>query len=262
MARRSTGSNTDEGRLLSDRIRNTLTDEIASGALPSGTPLDEQFLASRFGASRTPVREALRQLIVSGLVEQPARRGLIVARITPQRILEMFEARAEIDAMCVRIATYRMTPLERAQLMDIYAASRNAASRGDYETYDTQFHETIYRATHNEFLAEQAIGARTRLNIFRRSQLRGGDRVVHSRAEHAAVLEAIAQGDGDMAARRMRAHMLHSGTSLGHHFAAQHPEADAQDHEGGPVLPKSPNEPENDSPGPTRLKRRKAGAHR
>ncbi|MEC3948317.1 GntR family transcriptional regulator [Sphingobium sp. HWE2-09] len=65
----------DDRALLSDKIRNALTDEIAHGALPAGTQLDEQQLADRFGASRTPVREALRQLAVSGLVEMRPRRG-------------------------------------------------------------------------------------------------------------------------------------------------------------------------------------------
>ncbi len=100
--------------LLSDRIRDALTDAIASGSIAAGTALDEQNLAQRYGASRTPVREALRQLAASGLVEIRPRRGVVVARLTPQRIADMFETTAEIEAMCARLATYRMTPLERA----------------------------------------------------------------------------------------------------------------------------------------------------
>jgi DNA-binding GntR family transcriptional regulator len=75
----------EDGGLLSDRIRNALTDEIASGALVAGLALEEQQLADRFGASRTPVREALRQLAVSGLVEVRGRRGVVVARMTCSR---------------------------------------------------------------------------------------------------------------------------------------------------------------------------------
>ena len=101
--------------LLSDQIRNLLTDEIAAGGLAAGSALDEQQLADRFGASRTPVREALRQLAVSGLVEIRPRRGVVVTRLTPERIMEMFETTAEVEAMCVRLATYRVTPLERSE---------------------------------------------------------------------------------------------------------------------------------------------------
>jgi len=208
--------------LLSERIRDALTDEIASGQLAAGTGLDEQQLADRFGASRTPVREALRQLAVSGLVEIRPRRGVVVTRLTPERIMDMFEAMAEIEAMCVRLATYRMTPLERSHLIELHEASKAIVDAGDVDAYDAfnrDFHESIYRATHNGFLADQAMMVRTRLNAFRRTQLRHGDRLVRSREEHGGVMEAIAQGDGDTAAKRMRAHMLNAATAISHYLA-------------------------------------------
>lgn len=212
---------TEERVLLSDRIRNVLTDEIASGRLPAGTALDEQQLADRFNASRTPVREALRQLSVSGLVEMRPRRGVIVTRMTPERIMEMFEAMAEIEALCVRFATYRMTPLERSHLMALHRSSEVMVEAGDIDSYDAfnrEFHIGIYRATHNNFLVEQAIAVRLRLSAFRRTQLHQDDRLERSRDEHDAVMRAIAQGDGDKAARRMRAHMLNAASALGRYI--------------------------------------------
>src|SRR5262245_46014294 len=142
----------DDGGLLSDRIRNALTDEIASGTLVAGSALEEQQLADRFGASRTPVREALRQLVVSGLVEVRGRRWVVVARMTPERIMDMFETSAEVEAMCVRLATYRMTPLERSHLIELHEGSRAMVEACDVDAYDAfnrHFHECIYRATHN-----------------------------------------------------------------------------------------------------------------
>lgn len=216
----------DDRGLLSDRIRNALTDEIAAGTLAAGSALDEQQLADRFGASRTPVREALRQLAASGLVELRARRGGVVARMTPERIMDMFETAAEIEAMCVRLATYRMTPLERSHLMELHDLSEPIVETGDFDAYDNfnrQFHEAIYHATHNGFLAEQAIAVRTRLNAFRRTQLRHGERLRRSRDEHEAIMQAIAEGDGEMASRRMRAHMLNAATALGRFIEASKP---------------------------------------
>ena len=212
---------TEERVLLSDRIRNTLTDEIASGALPAGSALDEQQLADRFNASRTPVREALRQLSVSGLVEMRPRRGVIVTRLTAESIMEMFETMAEIEALCVRLATYRMTPLERSHLMDLHRSSEEMIKAKDVDAYDgfnREFHICIYRATHNQFLVEQAMAIRLRLSAFRRTQLRQDDRLERSREEHDAVMRAIAQGDGDKAARRMRAHMLNAASALGRYI--------------------------------------------
>ncbi len=213
---------TEDRILLSDRIRNALTDEIAQGELPAGAQLDEKYLAERFGASRTPVREALRQLAVSGLVEIRPRRGVIVTRLTPERIMDMFETMAEIEAMCVRLATYRMTPLERSALLHLHQGSQIMVEAGDVDAYDIfnrQFHEALYHATHNEFLKEQAIGVRTRLNAFRRTQLRQGDRIVHSYQEHEGVMAAIAEGDGEVAAKRMRAHMLNAASALDRYIA-------------------------------------------
>ncbi|GEO99544.1 GntR family transcriptional regulator [Methylobacterium haplocladii] len=218
------GEAIEERELLSDRIHNALTDAITSGSLAAGTALDEQDLASRFGASRTPVREALRQLAFNGLVELRPRRGAVVTRMTPERIADMFETTAEIEAMCTRLATYRMTLLERSRLIDLHDASAAIVAAGDVDAYDAfnrEFHETLYKATHNAFMAEQALGIRWRLSAFRRTQLRHGSRIRSSREEHGEILAAMAQGDGEAAARRMRAHMLNAASALGRYIAEQ-----------------------------------------
>ena len=210
--------------LLSDRIRNMLTDEIASGQLAAGAALDEQHLADRFGASRTPVREALRQLAVSGLVEIRPRRGVVVTRLTLERIMEMFETSAEIEAMCARLAAYRATPLERSRLATLHETSRAMIEAKDVDAYDglnRAFHELLYQSTHNGFMAEQALAIRQRLDAFRRTQLRTANRIAASRAEHGAVLAAMNEGDGETAARRMRAHMLNAANALAL-YASEH----------------------------------------
>lgn len=214
-----TANETGKAELLSQRICNELTDAIASGDLPAGAALDEQVLAGRYGVSRTPVREALRQLAVGGLIELRPRRGAIVARLTTERIMQMFEATAEIEALCARLATQRMTMLERIDLMRILEASDAAVEAGDVDRYDTlnrDFHDGIYRATHNAFLAEQAVALRERLGTFRRMQLRDVGRLAHSRREHEDVMRAMLRGDGEAAERGMRAHMLTASRALEH----------------------------------------------
>jgi DNA-binding GntR family transcriptional regulator len=207
----------DEKGLLSDMIRQAVADEIATGALKPGTPLDEQQIASRFGASRTPVREALRQLAVAGLVDIRPRRGVTVAMMSPERIMDMFETTAEVEAMCVRLATYRISPVERSDLQLMHEASVVWVRNGDLNAYDDfnrRFHEAIYRATHNQFMVEQAIGIRSRLSAFRRTQLRRDMRVAESHHEHGEILRVMARGDGEEAARCMRAHMLNASVAL------------------------------------------------
>ena len=203
--------------LLSERIRIALADEITTGALPSGHALDEQQIGDRFGASRTPVREAIRQLAAVGLVEMRPRRGAIVAGFTPARIVDMFEMAAEIEAMCVRLAAYRMNPLERSRLARLHADSEAMVEAGDFDAYDRlnwDFHQTIYDGTHNAFIAEQAMALRDRMAAFRRTQLREAGRPARSRDEHGDVVEAIMRADGEEAARCMRAHMFNAAIAL------------------------------------------------
>ncbi|MCM8737332.1 GntR family transcriptional regulator [Azospirillum sp. A1-3] len=207
----------EEKGLLSDQIRLALADEIATGRLKPGTPLDEQQIGQRFGASRTPVREALRQLATTGMVEVRPRRGVVVATMTAERIMDMFEMTAEMEAMCVRLATYRITPVERSRLQTMHESAAEMVAGGDlgaYDDFNRRFHEAIYHATHNQFMAEQAVGVRARLAAFRRTQLRHGNRLATSHAEHGEILAAMARGDGEEAARCMRAHMLNASCAL------------------------------------------------
>jgi DNA-binding GntR family transcriptional regulator len=207
----------EDKSLLSEQIREALADDIATGRLKPGAALDEQQIADRFGASRTPVREALRQLSVTGMVEIKPRRGVSVARLSAERIMDMFETTAEIEALCVRLATYRITPLERSELLAMNEESAEWVADGDVNSYagfNMAFHEAIYRATHNQFLVEQALAIRVRLAAFRRNQLRIGDRLSRSHEEHSRILQMMARGDGEEAARCMRAHMLNASRSL------------------------------------------------
>src|SRR5229473_7583438 len=87
-----------------EELRLQLADEIVRGALRPGAALDETDIARRFNVSRTPVREALRQLAASGLVDARAHRGAVVARPSIERLHEMFEAMAELEALCAGLA--------------------------------------------------------------------------------------------------------------------------------------------------------------
>lgn len=210
-----------ERELISQHIHQVLTEDITSGALKPGEELDETVIAQRFNASRTPVREALRQLGASGLVEIRPRRGVIVSRLTAERLSDMFEASAEIEAICVRLASYRISAIERAKLQALYNESERMVQSGrveDYREFNYRFHQLIYEATHNHFLIDQAVSVRARLLVFRNAQLRYDGRLVHSYEEHGEILRAMARGDGEEAARCMRAHMVNAGSVLVSHL--------------------------------------------
>ncbi|MCJ2014137.1 GntR family transcriptional regulator [Methylobacterium sp. J-076] len=193
-------------------LRQTIEDEIVEGRLALGSRLDEVQLAGRFGVSRTPIREALLQLAVSGLVETKPRRGTIVSAPEPHHLIAMFETMAEIEAACGRLAARRLTGDDRTALETALTAC--AAAAGDCEAYYAEnyvFHSLIYRASHNGFLADQALNLHRRLAPYRRLQLRVRQRLPQSLAEHRGIVEAILAGDDAAAAERLRGHVLVQG---------------------------------------------------
>ncbi|WP_150287053.1 GntR family transcriptional regulator [Rhabdaerophilum calidifontis] len=197
---------------ISRKLRAAIEDEIVAGALLPGERLDETALAARFAVSRTPVREALNQLATSGLVEIRPRRGAIVASLTPERLYEMFEVMAELEAMAGRLAARRVSAAEIEALADAHAAC--GANRDDSDRYyaaNETFHQAIYAASGNAFLAEQCRALQRRLRPYRRLQLRVRGRLATSFAEHEAIVAAIRTGEGEQVAELLRAHIRVQG---------------------------------------------------
>src|SRR5437764_205203 len=114
-----------------EELRLALADEIINGSLAPGATLDETLLAQRFNVSRTPVREALRQLAASGLVETRPHRGAVVASLSHDRLNALFEAMAELEATCAGLAAERMSASERQTLQQIHEELRKLSYLGD-----------------------------------------------------------------------------------------------------------------------------------
>ncbi|WP_315702719.1 MULTISPECIES: GntR family transcriptional regulator [unclassified Bradyrhizobium] len=193
-----------------EELRLQLADEIVRGVLAPGAPLDETEIAKRFNVSRTPVREALRQLAASGLVEARAHRGAVVARPGVERLSGMFEAMAELEGLCAGLAAQRMTPVERQRLELIHDELRTLSHAGNPERFhevNERFHSAIYAGAHNAYIAEITLATRVRVQPFRRAQFRNLGRLAKSHAEHDRVVVGILRGDKAGAANAMRAHI-------------------------------------------------------
>lgn len=198
----------------SESLRETIEEMIAVGTLAPGQHLDETELAVKFGVSRTPIRETLIQLASMGLVVIRPRRGALVAELGPQQLVEMFEVMSELEATCARLAARRMTPAEQTALAEAHAACRDASLAKDPDDYyykNETFHYAIYAGSHNQFLIEQARTLSRRLRPYRRLQLRVRDRLGNSFEEHDALVRAIMNGDGELAAQQARAHVMIQG---------------------------------------------------
>lgn len=200
-----------------DALRDELEQDIVTGVLQPGERLDEQTLAARFGVSRTPIREALMQLASAGLVLLQARRGAFVASLSLREVIERFEVMAALEGACGALAARRLTEAERARLLQAHEACRQQADGGDTDAYyyaNERFHQALYAASHNHYLAEQTRQLHDRLKPYRRLQLRALARVAASLAEHQAVVDAVLAGDGERAERVLKDHILIQGDRL------------------------------------------------
>jgi len=194
-------------------VRDLLEEAILSGEFQPGERLEEQPLALRFGVSRTPIREALKQLETAGLVEVLSRRGAAVAALSPDRLIEMFEFMAEIEAFAGRLATRRLTPEDHTSLVETHEACRAAVEQGTDAYYyaNERFHHAIYKASRSRFLLEQATNLHRRLKPYRRLQLRTRNRVFVSFGEHEQIVSAILAGKEQEAGDCLRSHVLVQG---------------------------------------------------
>lgn len=200
-----------------ESIVHALERDILTGVLNPGDRLDERGLSERFEVSRTPIREALRQLSAAGLISTQPRRGAVVASVTISELVEMFEMMAEMESFCARLCARRMLRTELQELEDRLADCRKAMSGNDPDQYylaNALFHEAIYRGARNSHLESHTLHLRNRLAPYRRLQLHRQGRMERSDAEHQAIVEAIRANDEDRAAAEMRHHVSAQGPGL------------------------------------------------
>ncbi len=196
------------------RIRNALENAIVEGIYAPGQQIDPEALEREFDCSRTPIREALFQLESSGLVRVMPKRGTFVSSWTAAELAERFEAMAETEASCGRLAARRITEAEMQAFEKIHSECNALAAAGDtdgYYRHNSLFHHCIYRATHNAFLEQEAARLHAMLQPYRRMQLRVRGRLSRSFTEHDAVVAAIRAGDGEAAAAALRDHVIVQG---------------------------------------------------
>jgi DNA-binding GntR family transcriptional regulator len=195
---------------ISTRIYKELATQIISGKLAPGRKLEEKQLAAQFGASRTPIREALRELAARGFIELIPRRGGVVTRISLDQLVDMLEAECEVEALCARLAAQRMTALEKSEIESVYAKMgtiRPEQNHGAYLELNQEFHTRICAGAHNATIGAMTRELRDRLAPFRQSQAQTvEERITRSMQEHKEIVGAILAGNAEEAYETMRRH--------------------------------------------------------
>jgi DNA-binding GntR family transcriptional regulator len=205
--------------LRANHILEDLEQMIVTGQFANGERLDEIRLAEHFGVSRTPIREALHRLGMSGLVEHRPRRGVFVIEPGAFELVQMFEAMAELEASCGHLAAKRISEPQIAALRATDALCRAALAANDpdeYYTHNEKFHQQIYDAAQSSYLEDLAKRLQKRLKPYRRMQLHLRGRLEQSMIEHGEILLALSQGDSAGAADALRGHVAVQGEKFHH----------------------------------------------
>lgn len=197
-----------------DQIAHSIEQLVFVGEFKNGERLDEIRLAQQFSVSRTPIREALQRLVLSGMAEQIPRRGVFVRKPDAVELMDMFETMAELEAACGRFAAMRITD---DGLKALEAANRRCHRAVDaqdaalYYDENETFHREIYKGSANGFLEKEALRLQNRLKPYRRIQLKFRGRLKQSMAEHDDIVDAIKEGDDARASAILRQHVAVQG---------------------------------------------------
>lgn len=193
---------------------------IMSGEIPIGAQLRQAELATRLGVSRTPIREALRQLQSGGLIEVVPNRGAVVRVPSPWEVREAYEVRAELEGLACQRAVREITDdvLDELRIANEMLRSGGSPPEGRPSTNSAndRFHTLIHQVSGNERLARvikeinEAFPRNVSALVLQDNPRHRGD----NHAEHERIIGALATGDGDTARREMQAHVLSAGEQL------------------------------------------------
>jgi len=207
----------EKHQTLRERILETIRNAILTGELKAGARVSEPDLAARFGISRTPIREAFRQLESEGYLTVIPRKGAVVATFSPKDIEEFYEIKSILEGYAARRATVHLTPRDLERLRSINARLAEIAATGDVNLFfrvHNEFHELFIRACGNEKLAEMIRGLVGRFKRLRTASLSMPGRMEISVAEHQKIIEAFERRDPDLAESLVRKNAEYGGRVL------------------------------------------------
>ena len=209
----SPGSLPENTRTLADRVFARLQDDIVRGEILPGSKVSETELASRYGVSRGPLREAIRRLESRKLLERVVHVGTRVASLSVNDLIEIYHVREALEGMAARLAAEHMTADEVRGLYDVLAQHEQQQDLREDVAYfqregDLDFHYRIIQGSHNATLSQLLIGELYHLvRMYRYQFSTVANRPQKALNEHRRIVEAIEARDAEMAELLMRRHI-------------------------------------------------------
>lgn len=198
---------------LAEQVLHAIQAAIVNGDLAPGSKLKEPDLARAYGTSRGPLREAIRQLEARGLVQLTPHSGARVTNLSVAQLLDIYELREALEGMACRLAAARLTDPEIGELRRLLEQHGAAVEDQNGREYfrqegDLDFHYRIARASGNEVIARVLCEDLYHLmRMYRYKFSLVPDRPVAALKEHWRIMEALAEGDGELAELLMRRHI-------------------------------------------------------
>jgi DNA-binding GntR family transcriptional regulator len=202
---------------LYEQVAERLRSRIYAHELAPGAWVDEQAIATEYGISRTPLREALKVLASEGLVTLKPRRGCYVTELSEQDLDEIFPVMAMLEGRCAAEATRKANDVDRKRLADIHAELEKNAAANDADRFfeaNQQFHDALQELAGNRWLRQLIDETRKFIKLTRRDSLNLDGRLRQSMAEHRKILAAVQQRDAELAGQLMHEHILSGRAAL------------------------------------------------
>lgn len=196
---------------LGGRVFNQIREDILSGKYKSGEELRESTIGHELGVSRTPVREALRQLELEGLVKIIPNKGAQVINLSIKDIEDIYAIRSHLEGLCARWACENITQEQIEQLEEIIYLSDFRTSKHHYEQMlelDNKFHEIIYEASRSKMLRHLLKDFHHYVQRVRKITLSSTERAQNCNLEHKAILEALRDRNPDKAEELAHKHIM------------------------------------------------------
>ena len=202
---------------LRGRVYESIREDILSGKYEQNTELKETAIGTELGVSRTPVREALRQLELEGLVTIIPNRGAYVNAITAKDVKDIYNIRSTLEGLCARWGAEQVTKEQLDSMEEIICLTEYHTEKNNYEKLhelDNLFHEQLYEASNSRILQHVLSDLHDYVKRVRKATIAFQNRSVKSTQEHRAIFEAIRDKRPDLAEELARQHISRAIESI------------------------------------------------
>lgn len=201
------GADPFNGASRADFVYQQIRQAIREGRFRQGDRVREEDVAQSLGVSRTPVREALRQLQSDGLLDVASGRGLGVVALARSQVLELYAMRELLEGAAARLAAQHATPAEIAYMEHLLVSFRRTRDPEQHARVNRALHEAICDAAHNRYMVQSLNQLSDALALLQGTTFSISGRARTADLEHRAIVDAIAAGNSDLAEAAARAHI-------------------------------------------------------